>query len=157
MKHYNQLNFSDIPYGDGSIAENGCACCCLASAINKHPKEIAETWRDTYWDDDLGTLPEAFDNCGNDFNAEFVRIDSSVDFQNDDVIILLMPNAVYQVAPDDEGRWSPTGKHYECHKITTAGIERHDPRYDGFLYISPREAKDLIAAADVSWLYRLSA
>lgn len=93
MFHYNQNKYGHVKYGDASLKENGCACCVMASILDVMPQAIANQWRDKYWDDELGTLPEAFDNAADDFGIKCNRIESNfVNFRANDLLVVLRDN-----------------------------------------------------------------
>lgn len=141
MNHFCQKKYPDVTYGDGSIAENGCACCVMASIVGCAPDEIARTWEVRYWDNELGTLPAAFDSSADDFGIPLSKIPQAsaheITFHIGDSFALLTGEG------DD--------LHYEFLHVITSGIERHDPRADGTDYLTPPQARQLIAVAKHVW------
>lgn len=138
MKKYFQKEYEDEAYGNGSIAENGCACCVMASLTGDTPEDIAHRWGNSYWDDSKGTLPQAFDSAERDFGLALKRAPKQIDFHLGDAYVLLI---------EDKGE-----RHYEILHIVSSGIAIYDPRISGITYCMPSDARCMIESSESAWL-----
>lgn len=137
MDMFCQLDYAHVPYGDGTVAGNGCACCVMAAVAGMTPDAVAAAWGDRYWDDDEGTLPRAFDDAGSVLGIELVRVRGSAEPRNGNLLVLL---------PDAGG-----GLHYEMIEVTASGGVLHDPRRHEATNLQKGDVASRVSDARAVW------
>lgn len=141
MVLFSQRGWREVPYGNASVAENGCGVCVAASLVGITPKAVVAVWQDNYWDDDLGTLPIAFDMLEHDFGVTCARVEDVAVLNDGDCCVLLL---------EDDGilHYVMLIKRCDC-------VELYDPRDDslsGLPRLSIEEAVSYIEGARDIWM-----